>query len=71
MAHADKEFYYASRNLALEIKGKFIGANTRYIPLKPLEFQSHQHKIFNPLNLWIRPTLSFYNSHLLIWFANF
>ena len=38
MTHADKEFYYASCNLALEIKGKFIGANTWYIPLKLLEF---------------------------------
>ena len=38
MTHADKEFHYASCNLALEIKGKFIGANTWYIPLKLLEF---------------------------------
>ena len=41
MTHADKEFYYTSRNLALEIKGNFSGANTMHIPLNPLEFQSH------------------------------
>ena len=41
MTHADKEFYYASHNLALEIKDNFIGANTSYIPLKALEFESH------------------------------
>ena len=51
MTHADKEFYYASRNLALEIKGNFIGGNTRHIPLNPLEFQSHSVKKFNSENI--------------------
>ena len=41
MTHADKEIYYASHNLVLEIKDNFIGTNTSYIPLKPLEFESY------------------------------
>ena len=51
MTHTDKEFYYASHNLTLEIKCKFTGANTSFIPLKRLEFQSHQYKKINPINI--------------------
>ena len=38
MIHADKDFYYASIILPIEIKHNFTEGNTSYIPLKTLQF---------------------------------